>query len=415
MVGVGDSWLGQSKELSCIGFKFLSLFVLAYYRYKVYLYNFMFGKNSSQHSHGNAVVGKLHNLLVNICVHSFAYRVVKLQGDLGASVRGKPYSCKWKTYFSTKFLASEEQIRVQLNELFAETTELLRIHGIHIPNTRRDHNIFVETEGDFYSVGEDEFEDDENYVNFDEPPKLVNDDQGFIEDKVVAFGDEGHIITVIPMSTSSQVKALVGNAAVNQCSIEVVAKKEVKFAATHFCSLTVDDVDFNEVFQGFLDHINLVGLESVIDEFILFPIIKIVKLGFEDKLIMDLKSREDGKDHNLLVVGVASFSDKGEQEEFVLDLLQEPSSFGKVPSNNVDSSKTNFLIGSYYGTQSPWYSCPVLGRRHRAVNTARNALRSVRMWIQSRNVVDDDINGWMVRQGSGRHNSQVENSEYRLR
>ncbi|KAK9153569.1 hypothetical protein Sjap_001049 [Stephania japonica] len=39
--------------------------------------------------------------------------------------------------------------------------------------------VFEETKGDFSSDGKCEFEDEENYVNFDEPPKFDDDDQGY--------------------------------------------------------------------------------------------------------------------------------------------------------------------------------------------------------------------------------------------
>ncbi|KAK9137450.1 hypothetical protein Sjap_008044 [Stephania japonica] len=68
-----------------------------------------------------------------------------------------------------------------------------------------------------------EFEDEENYVNFDTPPKFDDDNQGFIEDMVV-FRDEGLVVMNIQMSTSSQVQAMVNDATVIQCSVEVVAK-----------------------------------------------------------------------------------------------------------------------------------------------------------------------------------------------
>ncbi|KAK9143146.1 hypothetical protein Syun_012546 [Stephania yunnanensis] len=60
-----------------------------------------------------------------------------------------------------------------------------------------------------------EFEDEEDFVNFDEPPKFDDDDQGFIEDAVVVFRDEDHVFTVIPMSISSQVQAVVDDAIYN--------------------------------------------------------------------------------------------------------------------------------------------------------------------------------------------------------
>ncbi|KAK9125373.1 hypothetical protein Scep_014219 [Stephania cephalantha] len=136
-------------------------------------------------------------------------------------------------------------------------TKFLRIYGSTVPNCRRDPIIFEETEGNFSSDGEGEFKDEENYVNFDEPPKFDDDDQGFIEDTVVIFGDESRVVTNIPLSTSA----------------------------------SSGDVDFNEVSLDFFDHIDLVGLESVIEKFVLFSIIKLVKLSFEEKVIPDRKPR----------------------------------------------------------------------------------------------------------------------------
>ncbi|KAK9134595.1 hypothetical protein Syun_013925 [Stephania yunnanensis] len=111
---------------------------------------------------------------------------------------------------------------VQLDELSVGMTELLRIYGITLPNCQKDHIVFEETEGNFSSGRESEFEDEENYVNFDKPPKFDDDDQGFIEDTVVVFGDEGRVVTNIPLSKSSQMQVVVDDVTVNQCFIEVV-------------------------------------------------------------------------------------------------------------------------------------------------------------------------------------------------
>ncbi|KAK9123634.1 hypothetical protein Sjap_013236 [Stephania japonica] len=54
-----------------------------------------------------------------------------------------------------------------------------------------------------------EFEDEEIYVNFDEPPKFDAGDEDFIEDRVV-FGDNGHVIEVISQSASPQDVLIVG-------------------------------------------------------------------------------------------------------------------------------------------------------------------------------------------------------------
>ncbi|KAK9145185.1 hypothetical protein Sjap_005088 [Stephania japonica] len=87
------------------------------------------------------------------------------------------------------------------NKLSAGITELLGIHGIHIPNRRGDPIGFEETTGGFSSDEEGEFQDKEKYVNFDESPEF-NDDQGVIKDTVVVFGDEDRA-TIIPMLISS--------------------------------------------------------------------------------------------------------------------------------------------------------------------------------------------------------------------
>ncbi|KAK9111871.1 hypothetical protein Scep_019390 [Stephania cephalantha] len=133
-------------------------------------------------------------------------------------------------------MSNEDQFRVgHYNELacisnstdvdLERMAKLLRIHRVHVTNCRRDNIVFEETKGNFFSDGDGEFEDDENYVNFDEPPKFDdNDDQGFIEDTFMVFGDEGHVITNIPLSISSKVQAVVDDGTVNQCSVKVVAK-----------------------------------------------------------------------------------------------------------------------------------------------------------------------------------------------
>ncbi|KAK9144063.1 hypothetical protein Sjap_003966 [Stephania japonica] len=133
--------------------------------------------------------------------------------------------------------------------------------------------------------------DEGNYVNFNEHPKFDDDDQGFIEDTMVVFEDESRVVTIISMSTSFQVQVVVDGASVTQCSVEVVAKKEVKFVK-YFCSLTeaTDDANFSEVSQDFLDHIDLMGLESVTENFALFSIVSPIKLSLEEKDISDQKS-----------------------------------------------------------------------------------------------------------------------------
>ncbi|KAK9128651.1 hypothetical protein Syun_017448 [Stephania yunnanensis] len=176
-------------------------------------------------------------------------------------------------------------------------TKLLRIYGSIVPNCRRDPIIFEETQGNLSSDGEVEFEDEENYVNFDKLPKFDDDDQGFIEDTAVVFGDESRVVTrwwFLEMKVALsrifhclQVQAVVNYASISQCSVEVVERKEVEFIK-HFCSLTkiASDVDFDEVSLDFLDHTDLEGLESVIEKFVLFSIIELVKLSFEEKIGM---------------------------------------------------------------------------------------------------------------------------------
>ncbi|KAK9145072.1 hypothetical protein Sjap_004975 [Stephania japonica] len=79
-------------------------------------------------------------------------------------------------------LRENYQILVQIKELSVGMTELLRIHGINVPNYWSDLIISKETKGDFSFDGEGEFEGKRNYVNFDEQLKFDNNDQGFIED-----------------------------------------------------------------------------------------------------------------------------------------------------------------------------------------------------------------------------------------
>ncbi|KAK9148683.1 hypothetical protein Scep_007440 [Stephania cephalantha] len=106
--------------------------------------------------------------------------------------------------------------------------ELLRIYGITVLTCQNDSIVFEETEGNFSSDGEGEFEDEENYINFDEPPKFDKNDQGFIKDTVVVFRDEGRVVMNIQLFTSSQVQAVVDDVTINQYSVDVVARKEVK-------------------------------------------------------------------------------------------------------------------------------------------------------------------------------------------
>ncbi|KAK9123629.1 hypothetical protein Sjap_013231 [Stephania japonica] len=96
----------------------------------------------------------------------------------------------------------------------------VRVGNDHIRSCQSEPIIFEETNIDFSFDGKSEFEDEEIYVNFDEPPKFDAGDEDFIEDRVV-FGDNGHVIEVISQSTSPQVlETVVDNGVVEIYLIE---------------------------------------------------------------------------------------------------------------------------------------------------------------------------------------------------
>ncbi|KAK9123622.1 hypothetical protein Sjap_013224 [Stephania japonica] len=117
----------------------------------------------------------------------------------------------------------------------------VRVGNDHIRSCQREPIIFEETNIDFSFDGKSEFEDEEIYVNFDEPPKFDAGDEDFIEDRVV-FGDNGHVIEVISQSTSPQVlETVVDNGVVEIYLIEKgVETKDVLIVGIETTATTIE-------------------------------------------------------------------------------------------------------------------------------------------------------------------------------
>ncbi|KAK9146177.1 hypothetical protein Sjap_006080 [Stephania japonica] len=159
-----------------------------------------------------------------------------------------------------------------------------------------------QTEGDSLFGGEGEFEDKEEQVNFDETPKFDVCDEDFIEDRVI-FGDDGHVIEVIPQSTNPRVlETVFDDGVIDNYLVEKVVKTKVKFAATkHFCSLT-DDMDDELVVDAlqdshggvFVDNFSLMVevQDIVLKIFVPSSSVHLVKISCKDKFVSDYKSRE---------------------------------------------------------------------------------------------------------------------------
>ncbi|KAK9096200.1 hypothetical protein Sjap_021697 [Stephania japonica] len=125
--------------------------------------------------------------------------------------------------FFTQFLASQEQTRVQLNELSAGMTKLLRIHGMHVPNSRRDHIIFKETKGNSSSNKDDEYNDEDcrskecidliecndgHIFDINKPLVFYDNDDVIVEEKVV-LGNDGRVLEVTQLTSIPQVLVVV--------------------------------------------------------------------------------------------------------------------------------------------------------------------------------------------------------------
>ncbi|KAK9142387.1 hypothetical protein Syun_011787 [Stephania yunnanensis] len=134
----------------------------------------------------------------------------KMKGSVGNKEEGRRRDANPETIdvLAWKVAATIEQMRVQPNELSAWTAELLRIHKIIFPNYRRTI-LFLKKQKEISLPIVKVNLKTGNYVNFDELPKFDDDDQGFVEDMVVVFGQEGYVVMVILMFTSSQVRAVV--------------------------------------------------------------------------------------------------------------------------------------------------------------------------------------------------------------
>ncbi|KAK9153964.1 hypothetical protein Sjap_001444 [Stephania japonica] len=177
---------------------------------------------------------------------------------------------------------NQNQQRVQLNELYAimAITRVLlrvRVRNDHIRNCQREPIVFEETDIDFSFDGKGEFEDEEIYVNFDEPPKFDVGDEDSIEERVL-FGDDGHVIKVISQSTIPQVlETVVDNGVLDNYLIEKCVETKVKFArAKLFCSLN-DDMDEELVVDVLQDSHDGVFVDNFSFE---------VKVSFEDKVFL---------------------------------------------------------------------------------------------------------------------------------
>ncbi|KAK9122985.1 hypothetical protein Sjap_012587 [Stephania japonica] len=175
--------------------------------------------------------------------------------------------------------------------------------------TVEENILFLKKKTDFSFDGKGEFEDEEIYVNFDEPPKFDVGEEGFIEDRVV-FGDDGYVIEVIPQSTNPRVlKTVVNDGVADSYHFQKGVETKVKFARTkHFCSLT-DDMDEELVVDTLQDFNGGVFVDNFNFKDVCVPLSQLAELISRCKEVLDasplvctvIAHAGDGNFHTLIL------------------------------------------------------------------------------------------------------------------